>query len=89
MLLFEIVGRRRNTRVGGDKSLDWFPKHVWNEFEKGKLGEMTLLSCGIEENNRENGNGSFVVCSGLAPRYAADECCSENVGGRSGGEATS
>ncbi|THG12877.1 rust resistance kinase Lr10-like [Camellia sinensis] len=61
MLLFEIVGRRRNTRVGADDSLDWFPKHVWNEFEKGKLGEMTLLSCGIEENNREKAERMAMV----------------------------
>ncbi|KAI8530631.1 hypothetical protein RHMOL_Rhmol11G0074500 [Rhododendron molle] len=32
MLLFEIVGRRRNTRVGSADSSDWFPKHVWEEY---------------------------------------------------------
>ncbi|KAI7988133.1 putative LRR receptor-like serine/threonine-protein kinase [Camellia lanceoleosa] len=47
--------------VGADDSLDWFPKHVWNEFEKGKLGEMTLLSCGIEENNREKAERMAMV----------------------------
>ncbi|GMQ03206.1 hypothetical protein CsSME_00049092 [Camellia sinensis var. sinensis] len=61
MLLFEIVGRRRNTKVGADESLDWFPKQVWNEFEKGKLGEMALLSCGIKENNREKAERMAMV----------------------------
>ncbi|KAK4492339.1 hypothetical protein RD792_003143 [Penstemon davidsonii] len=52
ILLFEIVGRRKNTRaVGDDESLDWFPKKVWQEFEKGELMELTE-ACGIEEKDR-------------------------------------
>ncbi|KAK6141755.1 hypothetical protein DH2020_024498 [Rehmannia glutinosa] len=37
--LFEIVGRRKTRKTGGngDDSLDWFPKKVWEEFEKGEL----------------------------------------------------
>ncbi|KAH7833375.1 hypothetical protein Vadar_005663 [Vaccinium darrowii] len=36
MLLFEIVGRRRNAKkVGSSDSLDWFPKNVWDKYEKG------------------------------------------------------
>ena len=31
MVLFEIVGRRRNTNVTPSESLDWFPKQVWDE----------------------------------------------------------
>ncbi|KAH7834057.1 hypothetical protein Vadar_012316 [Vaccinium darrowii] len=46
------VGRRRNARVGSTDSLDWFPKFVWDEYEKDKLATMTL-SHGIEENDRE------------------------------------
>ncbi|CAL5440347.1 unnamed protein product [Camellia sinensis] len=60
MLLFETVGRRRNTKVGADESMDWFPKHVWDEFEKGELGAMTL-SCGIEEDNREKAERMAMV----------------------------
>ncbi|THG17957.1 rust resistance kinase Lr10-like isoform X1 [Camellia sinensis] len=60
MLLFEIVGRRRNTKVGTDESMDWFPKHVWDKFEKGELEAMTLL-CGIEENNREKAERMAMV----------------------------
>ncbi|KAH7836088.1 hypothetical protein Vadar_032567 [Vaccinium darrowii] len=52
MLLFEIVGRRRNARVGSTDSLDWFPKHVWDENEKGELAAM-ILSNGIEEKDRD------------------------------------
>ncbi|CAL5440349.1 unnamed protein product [Camellia sinensis] len=63
MLLFEIVGRRRNARVGHaeeEESMDWFPKYVWDEFEKGELGAM-ILSCGIEENEREKGERMAMV----------------------------
>ncbi|XP_051120939.1 rust resistance kinase Lr10-like [Andrographis paniculata] len=52
ILLFEIVGRRKNARGGGeDDSLDWFPKHVWEEFEKGELISL-IEACGIEEKDR-------------------------------------
>ncbi|GKV49885.1 hypothetical protein SLEP1_g56609 [Rubroshorea leprosula] len=51
MLLFEIVGRRRNTIVSSPESFDWFPKHVWEKYEKGELAEMTK-TCGIEEKDR-------------------------------------
>ncbi|KAK6138295.1 hypothetical protein DH2020_027986 [Rehmannia glutinosa] len=54
ILLFEIVGRRKNTRAGGSgESLDWFPKHVWEEYEKGELMALTE-ACGIEEKDRIN-----------------------------------
>uniref|UniRef100_A0A5B7B430 Protein kinase domain-containing protein n=1 Tax=Davidia involucrata TaxID=16924 RepID=A0A5B7B430_DAVIN len=51
MMLFEIVGMRKNTKVGPTDSLDWFPKHVWDEYEKGELAAMTL-SCKIEDKDR-------------------------------------
>ncbi|KAJ0089747.1 hypothetical protein Patl1_12699 [Pistacia atlantica] len=38
--------------VGSTDSLDWFPKHVWEEYEKGELGAVTL-ACGIEEKDEE------------------------------------
>ncbi|CAA0805871.1 receptor serine/threonine kinase- putative [Striga hermonthica] len=55
ILLFEIVGRRRNvrpSRQSSEDSLDWFPKQVWEEFERGDL--MGLVeACGtMEENDR-------------------------------------
>ncbi|XP_059668815.1 LEAF RUST 10 DISEASE-RESISTANCE LOCUS RECEPTOR-LIKE PROTEIN KINASE-like 2.7 [Cornus florida] len=52
MLLFEIVGRRKNVIRSPTESLDWFPKHVWDHYEKGELAKMTM-SCGIEEKDRE------------------------------------
>ncbi|CAL5435324.1 unnamed protein product [Camellia sinensis] len=60
MLLFEILGRKRNTIIAGTDSIDFFPEHVWDEFEKGELGAMTL-SCGIEENNREKAEKMAMV----------------------------
>ncbi|KAL8545056.1 hypothetical protein ACS0TY_005310 [Phlomoides rotata] len=52
ILLFEIMGRRKHTRVvGSDESLDWFPKKVWEEFEKGELRALTE-ACGIDEKDR-------------------------------------
>ncbi|PIN26131.1 Serine/threonine protein kinase [Handroanthus impetiginosus] len=52
ILLFEIIGRRKNTNVAGNSdSLDWFPKQVWEDFEKGKLMQLTE-ACGIEEKDR-------------------------------------
>ncbi|KAF7127458.1 hypothetical protein RHSIM_Rhsim11G0030900 [Rhododendron simsii] len=60
MLLFEIVGRRRNAKVGFTDSLDWFPKHVWDEYEKGELATL-ILSYGIEEMNRERAQRMAMV----------------------------
>ncbi|XAR70689.1 Non-specific serine/threonine protein kinase [Bertholletia excelsa] len=60
MLLFEILGRRRNTKVGSNDSLDWFPQHVWNEYEKRELASMTL-SCGVEEKDREKAERMAMV----------------------------
>ncbi|XP_034683158.1 rust resistance kinase Lr10-like isoform X1 [Vitis riparia] len=61
MLLFEIVGRRRNNaKVGSNESMDWFPKHTWEEYEKGDLAAMTV-ACGIEEKDREKAERMSMV----------------------------
>ena len=60
MLLFEIVGRRRNAKVGSSDSLDWFPKHVWEEYEKHELAAM-ILACGIDEKDREKAERMAMV----------------------------
>jgi serine/threonine protein kinase len=52
MLLFEIIGRRRNLDLNLTESQDWFPRWGWNKFEAGELGEVMLV-CGIEEKDRE------------------------------------
>ncbi|KAJ4709717.1 Receptor-like kinase [Melia azedarach] len=60
MVLFEIVGRRRNAIVGASETLDWFPKHVWEEYEKGELAAM-ISACGIEEKKREKAERTCMV----------------------------
>ncbi|KAM2039598.1 hypothetical protein ACFX1T_013023 [Malus domestica] len=52
MLLFEIIGRRRNLDVNSQDSQDWFPRWVWKKFEPGELGELMVV-CGIEEKDKE------------------------------------
>lgn len=55
MLLFEIVGRRRNAGGRGDSSggdsVDWFPERVWREYEKREVIAL-MEERGIEENAR-------------------------------------
>ncbi|GLT58315.1 hypothetical protein SLA2020_312170 [Shorea laevis] len=51
MVLFEIVGRGKTTVIRSSESLDWFPKHEWEKYEKEELIEMTV-DCGIEEKDR-------------------------------------
>ncbi|GKU87500.1 hypothetical protein SLEP1_g1893 [Rubroshorea leprosula] len=60
MVLFEIAGRRKNTVISYSESLDWFPKHVWEKYEKGELTEMTV-DCGIEEKDREKTERMSVI----------------------------
>ncbi|KAL5549214.1 hypothetical protein UlMin_004445 [Ulmus minor] len=52
MLLFEIVGRRRNLDVSRAESQEWFPRWVWKKFESGELGDL-MICCGIEEKDKE------------------------------------
>ncbi|GAU51137.1 hypothetical protein TSUD_300700 [Trifolium subterraneum] len=52
MLLFEIVGRRRNLDTKNTGSQEWFPIWVWKKFDAGLLEE-AMIVCGIEEKNKE------------------------------------
>ncbi|KAG1326436.1 rust resistance kinase Lr10-like [Cocos nucifera] len=52
MLLFEIVGRRRNLDISQGESQEWFPKWVWEKFENARLGVVASV-CGISEEDRE------------------------------------
>ncbi|XP_028773685.1 G-type lectin S-receptor-like serine/threonine-protein kinase At1g34300 [Neltuma alba] len=53
MLLFEIIGRRRNLDVNlTEESKEWFPRWVWIKFDNGELNEMIRV-CGIEEENKD------------------------------------
>lgn len=55
MVLFEIVGRKRNAGVTNSGHPDWFPQHVWESYEKGELEEF-IRTCGVEENDKERAN---------------------------------
>ncbi|XP_077214726.1 cold-responsive protein kinase 1-like [Tasmannia lanceolata] len=44
MLLFEIVGRRRNLDVNLPESQEWFPRLVWEKFEKYSPDARTPMS---------------------------------------------
>ena len=52
MLLFEIIGRRRNHDTNLPESQDWLSKWVWKTFDLGQLGDLTIV-CGIDEKNKE------------------------------------
>lgn len=60
MLLFEIVGRRRNLDVHQTESREWFPRWVWEKYEKGELGEVTLNQ-ETEEKDREKAERMCMV----------------------------
>ncbi|URE46360.1 Protein kinase domain containing protein [Musa troglodytarum] len=55
MLLFEILGRRRNLQFqesAESQAFEWFPRWVWQKFEHGEM-ESIVSACGIEEEDRE------------------------------------
>lgn len=52
MLLFEIIGKRKNLDGSLPESQEWFPTLVWKKFEHGEPGELSIV-CGIEEEHRE------------------------------------
>ena len=52
MLLFEIIGRRRNHDTNLPESQEWIPMWVWKKFDLGQLGDLTII-CGIDEKNKE------------------------------------
>ncbi|KAJ1287697.1 hypothetical protein BS78_02G030700 [Paspalum vaginatum] len=43
MLLFEIVGRRRNFVDAAPESQQWFPKLAWAKYEAGRLAELVAV----------------------------------------------
>ncbi|XVE66328.1 hypothetical protein DITRI_Ditri08aG0071400 [Diplodiscus trichospermus] len=52
VMLFEIIGRRRNFDANFGVSQEWFPKQVWENFDKGEL-ELVWDNCGIKEKDRK------------------------------------
>ncbi|OMO54487.1 hypothetical protein CCACVL1_27768 [Corchorus capsularis] len=60
VMLFEIVGRRRNYDVNLGESQEWFPKQIWEKFDKGELEEV-LTNCEVEEKDWEKAKTMFKV----------------------------
>ncbi|CAJ1975903.1 unnamed protein product [Sphenostylis stenocarpa] len=52
ILLFEIIGRRRNHNDNLPESQAWFPKWAWEKFDSEQVGEV-ITACGIEDKDRE------------------------------------
>ncbi|MBA0746290.1 hypothetical protein Gogos_008824 [Gossypium gossypioides] len=53
MLLFEIIGWRRNFNIEVSESQEWCPRWVWmNIKSNGDIGEL-METCEIDEGNRE------------------------------------
>ncbi|XXG58238.1 hypothetical protein AAC387_Pa04g0597 [Persea americana] len=52
MLLFEIVGRRKNLDINQTESREWFPRWVWDKYEKQEL-EVITKDCEVEDEDRE------------------------------------
>ncbi|KAK8972823.1 hypothetical protein V6N11_057334 [Hibiscus sabdariffa] len=54
MLLFEIIGKRRNLDRNLPESQEWFPVWVWKKVETGSVAELMTV-CGVEEDQRDTG----------------------------------
>ncbi|PVH35957.1 hypothetical protein PAHAL_7G320400 [Panicum hallii] len=52
MVLFEILGRRRNFDPCEGESKEWFPRWVWEKYEQGEI-ERVVSCAGIGEADRE------------------------------------
>ncbi|SPT20384.1 unnamed protein product [Triticum aestivum] len=54
MVLFEILGRRRNYDARlEDESREWFPKWVWDKYEQGDMECIVSAAAGVGEADRE------------------------------------
>ncbi|XP_022136526.1 rust resistance kinase Lr10-like isoform X2 [Momordica charantia] len=60
MVLFEIIGRKSNAGTTISGNPDWFPQHVWDAYENGKLAEL-IVACGIGEEDREKASKACEV----------------------------
>ncbi|PWA38454.1 serine-threonine/tyrosine-protein kinase catalytic domain-containing protein [Artemisia annua] len=52
MLLFEIIGRRKNMDVTLGDSQQWFPKWAWERYERKQLKDLMIASA-VEENDQK------------------------------------
>ncbi|KAJ1273246.1 hypothetical protein BS78_06G264800 [Paspalum vaginatum] len=53
MVLFEILGRRRNFDACQGESREWFPKWVWEKYDQGEIGSVVSCDGIIGEADRE------------------------------------
>lgn len=54
MVLFEILGRRRNYDLAQAESREWFPKWVWDKYEQGDMDTIVSAAAGVVgEEDRE------------------------------------
>uniref|UniRef100_A0A453TA06 Protein kinase domain-containing protein n=1 Tax=Aegilops tauschii subsp. strangulata TaxID=200361 RepID=A0A453TA06_AEGTS len=53
ILLFEILGRRRNLDETAPESEQWFPKLVWVKYESGRLLEVVETCDGADEQDKK------------------------------------
>jgi len=52
VLLFKIMGSRRNTDKKLAESEEWFPMLVWKKYDTGQLEEL-ITDCGIEQRSKD------------------------------------
>ncbi|WVZ87483.1 hypothetical protein U9M48_034114 [Paspalum notatum var. saurae] len=53
MVLFEILGRRRNFDPCHGESKEWFPRWVWEKYDQGEIGSVVSCDGIIGEADRE------------------------------------
>ncbi|MED6134508.1 hypothetical protein PIB30_037646 [Stylosanthes scabra] len=53
MLLFEIIGRRRNLDTSVSEGQEWFPMWIWRTFDGGELLQELRLVCELLEEEHE------------------------------------
>uniref|UniRef100_A0A8I6XHK2 Protein kinase domain-containing protein n=1 Tax=Hordeum vulgare subsp. vulgare TaxID=112509 RepID=A0A8I6XHK2_HORVV len=54
MVLFEILGRRRNYDAQlEEESREWFPKWVWDKYEQGDMESIMSAAAGVGEADRD------------------------------------
>ncbi|KAE8768334.1 G-type lectin S-receptor-like serine/threonine-protein kinase SD2-5 [Hordeum vulgare] len=79
ILVFEILGWRRNFDEAAPESRHWFPKLAWTKYESGELME-AMESCDGTQDVR----GGVLVRATSAGGEAADERGGEGARGRDG-----
>ncbi|CAL5328559.1 unnamed protein product [Camellia sinensis] len=72
MLLFEILGRRRNLEVNSSDSQEWFPRWVWKKFEKGEVSDVMVI-CNIKDKEDKEKAGRVVVVALWCVQYLPEE----------------